>query len=63
MDHNKIYMLFLNVIPIPEEEVIDFQPIGKNTISIRLTSGYSFIFRTTDDKKWILQPNTDGRYF
>lgn len=44
MDHEDIFKRFKLIIPIINEEILDWRPFNEKAIEIIFNSGYSFIF-------------------
>ena len=55
------YALFREIIPIPEEEVKNWEPMGSNSILIHLTSGYRLIFMVYRNKDWRILPHVEDQ--
>lgn len=44
MDHEDIFKRFKLIIPIINDEILDWRPFNEKAIKIIFNSGYSFIF-------------------
>lgn len=44
MDHEDIFKRFKLIIPIVNDEILDWHPFNEKAIEIIFNSGYSFIF-------------------
>lgn len=54
MDHIDIFAKFLEMFPSFHSQILDYTPVGSNTIKMTFCESQTLIFTYYTDKKWSL---------